>query len=639
MAESSLNMTTLPWLEDTLLLSNASTSNNDDIHPYLITSLSEIQAQILSVIPWVPAILSAWGSANIIYMVLASSKRTPYRRVLLGLSCFDFGSSLVIPWQSLLLPQETSQTPFAIGNDATCTALGFFQQLSFGSVFYNGMLSLYFLLTVRFGMKDTILAKRYEPLMHFVAIAFPLTTAIVGLAMGVYQEMEFGYVCWVDNYPEGCGCDPALGEEDGTCCTSDLLAWLFGGLPIGGVFLFVVVSNLAVYRYVRTTIQKGRQNRSEPRPDRSGIIRLPLTRREDRDDPQLRRIRAVASQGFCFVAAFLMTYLPTLVINISQVYASYPKDMDKLYPLLVINACFYPAQGFFNLLVFVRPSYLRARKTFPQETRYWALRRAMHGDKVRPTPLKRDPKATKDVPKQTQELPAQTKTKSRFKLPSILTSPQAAQSRMNMFSELMNGSHTHHMSEASGTDRLDSTAPGNRLRSACSLPPVPEFDGIVPHDRGGDESKLETELYDGNHGSLGVENVQANDAIDEDFDDILWTDRSNAENASAPKSSAQAAVTSSAPALFTKGKNLRQLMFRRSNPERMKEQPKSSQSLFEAPSQLPCQDEKKSRSDPSFHPDFSSGGLLVPPECERGEDNDVGSEESQKDGILRKSSD
>lgn len=61
------------------------------------------------------------------------------------------------------------------------------------------------------------------------------------------------------------------------------------------------------------------------------------------------------------------------------------EDENQLFPLLLMQSIFWPLQGFWNLMCFVRPSYLVTRREFPNETRWWAFWRALHGAKVHPT--------------------------------------------------------------------------------------------------------------------------------------------------------------------------------------------------------------------------------------------------------------
>jgi hypothetical protein len=59
----------------------------------------------------------------------------------------------------------------------------------------------------------------------------------------------------------------------------------------------------------------------------------------------------------------------------------------KYYGFSVMQAFFLPLQGFFNMLVYIRPKYdLKCRHAFPNESRIWAFRRTMYyGEDIAPT--------------------------------------------------------------------------------------------------------------------------------------------------------------------------------------------------------------------------------------------------------------
>jgi hypothetical protein len=165
---------------------------------YPPSSLTVAQDQALSLTPVFTGLLSAWGSVTIIYMVLTSSKRSCYKRIMLGLSVFDLMSSLTIALQPFLLPSD-SQPPrvWAVGNDASCNAMGFFHQFSQAAVWYTGFLSVFFLLTIRFDFSEETMAKCMEPLFHVWSIGYPLVTGIVGLVLGAYGVLGLGHACWL----------------------------------------------------------------------------------------------------------------------------------------------------------------------------------------------------------------------------------------------------------------------------------------------------------------------------------------------------------------------------------------------------------------------------------------------------------
>lgn len=102
-------------------------------------------------------------------------------------------------------------------------------------------------------------------------------------------------------------------------------------------------------------------------------------------DPQLQRVRAVATQAFFYVAAFMTTYLPAGIVRILAGWGFTAEDEGRIFPLLLIQSLLLPAQGFFNVLVYIRPSFQRTRRDYPNETRLWAFRRALYGEGIRPT--------------------------------------------------------------------------------------------------------------------------------------------------------------------------------------------------------------------------------------------------------------
>jgi hypothetical protein len=98
---------------------------------------------------------------------------------------------------SFLRNKDTSTRPFSFGTSGTCTIVGFFNQLSFGTLIYHGSLSFYFLLTARFGYSNAYIARVIEPWMHIAGNGFATITSVIAVALGAYDEMADGSGCWV----------------------------------------------------------------------------------------------------------------------------------------------------------------------------------------------------------------------------------------------------------------------------------------------------------------------------------------------------------------------------------------------------------------------------------------------------------
>jgi len=394
-----------------------------------VSSASDAQETILSTLPFFPSALSCLGSPCITCMVLTNHKSSPCRRILFGLSCCDFVSSLICPWQAFLVPLDTSQHAWALGNDASCTTLGFFQQASFCSIWHNAMLSPLFLVTVKCGMREAMVASRLKPWMHLAAVGHPLIAACTGAGLGVCHEIDIGLGCWGTNCPEGCG----SGENDTGPCLSEPLAWIFAGIPTFLSFVMILVNDILVCCHVRGAIQQGRMRASRTDPSlQSSSSRLPLwgmlrasaswqrpsmlLRQSQQPPPQaqqsstlvalrgstlpsaqgagrsasagadsqLKRIWAIFAQASLHVVAFSVCCVPSLTLRIMEGVGCDAEDEDELFPLLVIRALLLPLQGLFNCLICIRLACIRSREQCPRESILWAFRPALLGDKIKP---------------------------------------------------------------------------------------------------------------------------------------------------------------------------------------------------------------------------------------------------------------
>ena len=494
--------------------------------------LTDQQEIILSLLPIPTSIMSIFGSVSIIYMAcqgrnrrgstanntggasrsmrslttglfLNTSEWTPYTRLLIGMSCTDIIFSISYSLNPFLIPKATSKRVWAMGNDVTCSALGFFTQFTLSTMLFNGMLSFYFVLTSRYGWKNHEIAQRWylEPMMHAISLGYPFITATAGAVIGVYNEMLVGQGCWVKGYPEGCGEDP--GQEP---CKSPMIAYIFGGLILILSFLSISCNNVMIYSFVRRQTRAKTRNRATA-PSSSSIIsngivhqgprrntsnsgtsretetfastsaivrprktahvaarrlqahgvRLDESPSSDSSDPdaidqniqptnsrfgddaidlkneskltevkedvedhyievldaktmgerieermkqrqediqelqrqkqQLKRLQLVSSQARLYVGAFFLCNIWPLILRVSESQFHNQEDEleAQLYPLLVLQNALFPMQGFWNLLVYVRPKYLKCRRDYPKESKFWALRRAMYGDRIEPT--------------------------------------------------------------------------------------------------------------------------------------------------------------------------------------------------------------------------------------------------------------
>lgn len=156
--------------------------------------------QMLAILPIPGAILSIVGSSLIIYIALFNTKindkngrTSPYIRLLLGLSVCEIIYSITAALAQYLRPREDAShyynyyysSDWSFGTEASCNAIDFFNQFSLSTRLYYGMISFYFLLSVRFGI--ACIARSLEWTMHGIALGLPLISATIGAIIGLFN--------------------------------------------------------------------------------------------------------------------------------------------------------------------------------------------------------------------------------------------------------------------------------------------------------------------------------------------------------------------------------------------------------------------------------------------------------------------
>ncbi|CAJ1951372.1 unnamed protein product [Cylindrotheca closterium] len=364
------------------------------------SSLSPEQEAVVAFLPILPSLLSIAGSVCIIRLVHRKKYRAPYRRLLFGLSAYDVFSSLFVPLQSFLVDKETSRRRFAVGNEATCNFLGWGFQASCGCFLYFGALSTYYLMVVRFGVKDEYFARRIEPFMHGFIILYSLGTAFAALGENLYGEQEIG-----------AGCHLAPNESCDSACIANL-ALILIGIPYVFILVLVLANNLTIYCYVRRTVRqyvKNSQDRAEQNLS-SGLVADPnvASNRDgsvDLDKPieetaavsskvktkiaevenQQKQVQLVRTQSILYSAAFILAYMWTLILRAAISYTEGepgPEMEADLYLFMVFRAIFTPSMGFWSFFIYIRPRYLQLRRQ-TKESRLQTLVRVMQDDDIR----------------------------------------------------------------------------------------------------------------------------------------------------------------------------------------------------------------------------------------------------------------
>ena len=334
----------------------------------MATTLSQQMA--VAIAPKFTAFASAVGSACTCFLILRggsgsgsrSSQKRTYHRLVLGMSMCDFSASVAWFFTTWPIPRGTPGVYAAVGTQQTCSAQAFFAQFSLSTVMYNATLCVYYVLVIVKGWKDEDIVK-IEPFFHGHAIAWGLGTGLASLGLTLFNQV--GWDCWISAAP--LGCQESWNSPDGTttCVRGDngsLYQWAFYYAPLW--FVIVLVSVLMYWVYHTVKIQEKAMNKykvsvandtGDEGGNKRGLKRQP-------SQIQLSNYKRIQKQALFYVGAFFVTwFFPTIFQLVIVTSGKFP------FPLLFLTALFVPIQGLLNLIVFIRPTYMRYRRANPDE--------------------------------------------------------------------------------------------------------------------------------------------------------------------------------------------------------------------------------------------------------------------------------
>ena len=280
------------------------------------------------------------------YISTSISSQGAYHRIVACISFADMISSLSIAITTIPMPKNFIQVypgfspGYSYGSVATCEAQGFLYllgvELSFSA---TSILSLYYLLTIRYDISDQTIKTRLQPCALLIALGLSGFHAVSRLQDNLINPVPFVSWCVEGDYPYGCREDDEVqcirGEADPTPKVFILLTLILGAT-------IQVISMIMVVMTVHS-----RRNREICS---SSVCEDDLGRRTTEDE----RIRAtrqdypndtmvVMKQCFFYFAAFIATHLFTPQLS---------SNSDSVI-LQVLVLVLKPLQGFFNAAIFI----------------------------------------------------------------------------------------------------------------------------------------------------------------------------------------------------------------------------------------------------------------------------------------------
>jgi len=339
------------------------------------------QQRVLFVIPMVSGTLSILGSATVLYILSNDWRiklRRVYHRLLLAFSVMDCFVSLNFALSSLVVPSGTPQTYGDVGTWATCRASGFFLQFGMSLGLYDTFICVYYLLIIRYKVREEIIAKRVEPVVHFLAVACPV---VFGSYLVVHKGYNPGNIhtghCFNNVYPANCL------RVEGVECQQGESYKLFGlitvVLPFSVYFFVIFVSCTLTYLTVRDINQ--RQQRWDY--SSSNLLAQNVRTASLRFTQANNHARQSLIQASLYVSSFFLVFSPYGVsVVVSIWYDGVKKNRAIFFPLAALVKLFMPSAGCWNVLIYIRPRYHQLRIRHPDVRSIQLLRKIIFNNVI-----------------------------------------------------------------------------------------------------------------------------------------------------------------------------------------------------------------------------------------------------------------
>ena len=205
-------------------------------------------------------------------------------------------------------------------------------------------------------------------------------------------------------------------------CLSPTIAWIYGGIPVIFTIFSLIINNIVIYFHVRSTLRKNQKtfkktkigssrnlladgttkkngsNRSlggssagvitsgndegnaNEKPSSNSSLTAMTRLEQKRMIRYEAHIQQVMTQGLLYVVSFFLSYTPAAIIRAIEASVYEDPNEQALYPILVLYSLLLPLQGFFNMFVYNRPTYLKLRDQHPELSWIFVFRLACFND-------------------------------------------------------------------------------------------------------------------------------------------------------------------------------------------------------------------------------------------------------------------
>jgi len=186
---------------------------------------------------------------------------------------------------------------------------------------------------------------RIEWKMHTVAIVLALGTSTAAVSMGLFNSNIWD--CWIASVPFGCR-ESWLNNGQTDCIRGDnslLYRWVFFYVPLWVVIITVTVIMILIVRKFRAQEKLNRKWRSRS----VGAANQSIIQSRN-------PTKEIGTQCIFYVGSFYLTWIFPSILRITELTGSV-----VYYHWVQIAATLIPCQGMFNLIVYLRPQFVRIK--------------------------------------------------------------------------------------------------------------------------------------------------------------------------------------------------------------------------------------------------------------------------------------
>ena len=337
--------------------------------------------------------ISAISSLLIMFIIVRSNIRfsTVSHRLVFAMSSADVICSIGMAAGTLAMPKNMVYDfeGKTIGNEFTCSLQGFLVFFAgFATMAYNACLSVYFMCSITYKMKDAKIRKCVEPFMHVVCILATLPTAILFWVHKWYNPTPNDTWCVAVSYPYYC--NPEYEHADSCSIRGSPSSYQIASRKalklyyVVFFFLGPIITVWCMFRIIRTVYLQEKHIKAFMRCRYSRLARMNLsTERENRmlEMSQQRldytKIMLVQCTGYiiaCVIPA------GSIIIHIASIGINPEQDLELSRTGLIFQVLYTalrPCQGLLNFIVFFGQKVHAKRQLNPALTRRQAAMKVL----------------------------------------------------------------------------------------------------------------------------------------------------------------------------------------------------------------------------------------------------------------------